>query len=174
MTFSGNIAETGGNSPTYLDGTDVFVIADSTDADVRGVGSASVNLTDDILGQASAPTSDFGSTSQSDLPPLPFPSLRGSNDLITNNAPQGDGFQAFAGPNVSHVTAGVNPMLETLSGNSDPTETMASQIGSPVIAAGIAADYPGTMTLITTDQRGDTRRRRPIWARSSMGQSCRV
>jgi hypothetical protein len=35
-----------------------------------------------------------------------------------------------------------------------PTETMALLPGSAAIGKGIATDYPGTITPITTDQRG--------------------
>ena len=92
-----------------------------------------MNLTDDILGQASASSSDFASFSQSNVPPNP--SLSGSHDLITNNSPQG-GYNPFSGAYVSDVTAGVNPMLDGLANNGGPTQTMASQVGSPVIGGG--------------------------------------
>ena len=35
-----------------------------------------------------------------------------------------------------------------------PTQTIALLAGSPALGAGVIADYPGTTTPITTDQRG--------------------
>ena len=45
--------------------------------------------------------------------------------------------------------------LAALGNNGGPTQTMALLAGSPAIAAGVIADYPGTTTPITTDQRGE-------------------
>ncbi len=45
--------------------------------------------------------------------------------------------------------------LASLGDNGGPTETMALLPGSPAIGAGAIADYPGTTTPITTDQRGE-------------------
>jgi hypothetical protein len=45
--------------------------------------------------------------------------------------------------------------LAPLGNNSGPTQTMALLAGSPAIGAGVIADYPGTTTPITTDQRGE-------------------
>ena len=45
--------------------------------------------------------------------------------------------------------------LAPLANNGGPTQTMALLPGSPAIGAGVIADYPGTTTPITTDQRGD-------------------
>ena len=46
---------------------------------------------------------------------------------------------------------GVAPLVN----NGGPTQTMALLPGSPAIGAGVNADYPGTTTPITTDQRGE-------------------
>ena len=45
--------------------------------------------------------------------------------------------------------------LAPLGNNGGPTQTMALLPGSAAIGAGVIADYPGTTTPITTDQRGD-------------------
>ena len=45
--------------------------------------------------------------------------------------------------------------LASLANNGGPTQTMALLPGSAAIGAGVIADYPGTTTPITTDQRGD-------------------
>ena len=44
--------------------------------------------------------------------------------------------------------------LAALGNYGGPTQTMALLPGSPAIGAGVIADYPGTSTPITTDQRG--------------------
>ncbi len=44
--------------------------------------------------------------------------------------------------------------LAPLGNYGGPTQTMALLAGSPAIGAGVIADYPGTTTPITTDQRG--------------------
>ena len=45
--------------------------------------------------------------------------------------------------------------LAPLGNNGGPTQTMALLPGSAAIGAGVIADYPGTTTPITTDQRGE-------------------
>ncbi len=45
--------------------------------------------------------------------------------------------------------------LAPLGNYGGPTQTMALLPGSPAIGAGVIADYPGTTTPITTDQRGE-------------------
>ncbi len=49
---------------------------------------------------------------------------------------------------------GGDPKLAGLASNGGPTQTMALQAGSPAIATGITAVFPGTDTDITTDQSG--------------------
>jgi hypothetical protein len=54
----------------------------------------------------------------------------------------------------------LNPLktnLGKLGNYGGPTQTVALLRGSPAIGNGIVADYPGTHTLITTDQRGRPR-----------------
>ena len=50
-----------------------------------------------------------------------------------------------------------NPGLAPPGNYGGPTQTMALLLGSPAIGKGIMADYPGTSTPITTDQRGAPR-----------------
>ena len=57
-TFSSNVARNNATPNVANDGTDVYVLSDGSDPGVAS-GAASVNLTDDILGQATAPYSDF-------------------------------------------------------------------------------------------------------------------
>ena len=45
--------------------------------------------------------------------------------------------------------------LAALGNNGGLTQTMALLAGSPAIGAGVIADYPGTTSPITTDQRGE-------------------
>jgi hypothetical protein len=53
------------------------------------------------------------------------------------------------------LTSLTNLGLAPLGDNGGPTQTMALLPGSAAIGAGVIADYPGTTTLITTDQRGE-------------------
>ncbi len=53
------------------------------------------------------------------------------------------------------LTSLTNLDLAPLGNFGGPTQTMALLSGSPAIAAGAIADYPGTTTPITTDQRGE-------------------
>ena len=53
------------------------------------------------------------------------------------------------------LTSLTNLGLAPLGNNGGPTQTMALLPGSSAIGAGVTADYPGTSTPITTDQRGE-------------------
>ncbi len=55
---------------------------------------------------------------------------------------------------VGNSTSSIDPLLAPLGNYGGSTQTMALLPGSPAIGAGIQADYPGTTTPITTDQRG--------------------
>jgi hypothetical protein len=114
--------------------------------------SNTTTLTDDILGQATAPTSDFVANAISGT----GPTLSGSHDLISNNRPSRDGLTSANKFTGSDVITG-NPLLSALGSYGGDTETLALLPGSPAINAGIAADDPITMTAITVDQRGITR-----------------
>jgi hypothetical protein len=147
-TFSSNAADAGGYAGTG-DGTDVYVLTDLTDAGIHGGGAFTGTFVDDILGQSSATTSDFVANSTSGGT---TPSLTAQYDLISNNSPSiGSGLPA--GPTV----IGGDPQLFALLSNGGPTSTLALMPTSPAIATGIPADFPGTQTPITTDQRGDSR-----------------
>ena len=138
VTFSANLAQDGNATPD--DGTDVYIINYRT----ISFTEATVTLTNDILGQATASTSDFVANEVSGL----TPTMSGANDLISNNSPgTGSGFTGS-----TPIT--VNPILGALGSNGGPTATMALLPGSPALGAGATADYPGTSTPITADQRG--------------------
>ena len=146
VTFSSNTAEDGNGNA--LDGTDVYVLTDLTDTGVHGGGTFNGTFVDDILGQSSATTSDFVANS---INGGTAPTLTAQYDLISNNNPSiGTGLPT-SGPG---MLIGDDPMLGALVSNGGPTPTMALMPTSPAIAAGITADYPGTNTPITTDQRG--------------------
>jgi hypothetical protein len=142
-TFSGNTAGHGG--------TDVYVLSDSSDGGnytSPGSGAATAVLTDDVLGQSRSPVSDFAAASNDGAS---WPALSGSHDFISNNAPGGM-------PQSAVVNApGADPDLGHLGMNGGPTPTMVPNPGSPLLAAGVAADYPGTTTEIQTDKRGADR-----------------
>ena len=106
-------------------------------------------LIDDILGQAGTSTvADFLNTTYDSGTRY---GLSGSqNDLVTNQGPGGDGLY---GTNI----IGGNPDLAGLYDYGGPTPTIYLQPGSPAIGAGVVAEFPGTMTAITTDQRGVSR-----------------
>jgi len=134
VTFSSNSAAQGG--------TDLYVLGDKTDAGVLGNGTATVTLTNDILGQSGTTTvSDFFANSTSGGS---APSLGGGNNLISDNPSSPNGF-------TGGTLSATDPLLAALANNGGPTQTMALQAGSPAIDAGVA------VSSITTDQRGDTR-----------------
>ena len=71
-----------------------------------------------------------------------------TNDLVSSNGSSGLATADF-------ITG--DPLLGSLANNGGPTGTMALLAGSPAILGGTTADYPGTSTTITTDQRGVAR-----------------
>jgi large repetitive protein len=147
VTFSANAARSGAGNA--LQGTDLYALSDKTDSGVHGGGTLSAALIDDILGQSSAATSDLVANSVSSGS---TPSLSGQHDVISNNSPS-SGSGLPTGPT---IVIG-DPKLGVLGANGGPTPTLSLQTGSPAIAAGVTADYPGTSTPITIDQRGDAR-----------------
>jgi titin len=70
-------------------------------------------------------------------------SYTGSHDLIGNGS----------GSGLTSPLKG-NPVLGPLGNYGGPTQTIPLLPGSPARGAGVVADYPGTSTPITTDQRG--------------------
>ena len=120
--------------------------------------SASVTLTDDILGQESSSVSDFAANYWGSATQLP--TMTASYDLITNNSPDTTyGYPFSSGLMGTHLidTSHPDPQLGTLGSNGGPTETMAISSNSPAYNFGTLQEYPGTSNLITTDQRGDSR-----------------
>jgi hypothetical protein len=151
VTFSSNTADQGG--------TDVYVLSDSASGSGLSGGSATATLVDDLLGQSTAPVSDFVATA---IGTASLPDLSGSSHDFVSNNPATGGLPAGAVVNPSSVT---NPQLDPngLQNNGGPTQTIAlvPSSTSPVIGKGVTADYPGTMTPITTDQRGFPRKSAP-------------
>ncbi len=150
VTFSANIAQDA--SDTALDGTDIYVMSVGTGMGVRGM-SNTTTLTDDILGQATAATSDFVANAISSGS---TPTQSGTHDLISNNVPSSiDGLTSANGFTGSYITG--NPLLSVLGSYGGDSKTLALLPGSPAIDAGTWADYPDTSTAIGIDQRGITR-----------------
>ena len=78
--------------------------------------------------------------------------VSGSNNLIGTG---GSGGLADGVDGNIVLTSLTGLGLAPLGNNGGPTQTMALLPGSPAIGAGVIADYPGTTTPITTDQRGE-------------------
>ena len=76
--------------------------------------------------------------------------VTGSNNLVGTD----DSGGLVNGVN-GNIVGVDDPLLAPLGDNGGPTQTMALLTGSPAIGAGVIADYPGTTTPITTDQRGE-------------------
>ena len=96
------------------------------------------------------------------MPPAPATSaaadVSGSNNLIGTGGSGG----LVNGVDGNIVLTSLTDLgLAPLGNYGGPTQTMALLPGSPAIGAGVIADYPGTTTPITTDQRG-LRSTRPI------------
>ncbi len=74
---------------------------------------------------------------------------------LTNTIVAGNSSVDVSGPisDSANNLVGGNPLLAPLGDYGGPTQTMALLPGSPAIGKGIIADYPGTSTPITTDQR---------------------
>ncbi len=156
-TISGNTASEGGGlygaegaySATTL--SDCTISGNTASSSGGGIyvysgqfGSATVALTDTIVaGNAGSggSASDIGGNGAAS-------GATGTFNLIGTG---GSGGLASADNNLLNVT---DPGLASLASNGGPTETMALLPGSPAIGAGTQADYPGSTTAITTDQRG--------------------
>ena len=105
-------------------------------------GTGNVSLTNTILAYTAGGATDFQDKSINGGSVV----YGGMNNLIhTNND--------FTGGAIT----GQDPRLGPLGDYGGPTQTMALLPGSPAIGKGITADYPGTSTPITTDQRGAPR-----------------
>src|SRR5262249_18288117 len=107
--------------------------------------TATATLTNNILGQS-------GVTSVSDFLGVGA-HFEGSNNLISNNDNNGFIFGTLFGYN--------DPLLLPLASNGGPNKTMALKPNRPAFSSGVSANYPGTATPITTDQKGDPRHATP-------------
>jgi hypothetical protein len=136
-SLSGNTAADGGR--------DVYNLSDGTGL------TGTAHITDSILGQSGdATVTDFDSSTNNGGN---APVNNGSNDLMSN-----PGTFPAAG-----LVTGTDPMFATAqpAANGGPTNTLALQSGSPAIGKSAAADFPGTTTPISTDQRGLPRKSPP-------------
>jgi Bacterial Ig-like domain (group 3) len=150
VTFSGNTV-TNGDS-TAGTGSDLYVLSDAGSGTGFSGGSATTQLIDNILGQASAAVPDFVANQ---IGGAAAPTLTGSHNFVSNNnAPEP--LPSAAVLNSSSVT---DPKFDpkALQNHGGPTPTLALLLTSPALGAGVAADYPGTTTPITVDQRGLSR-----------------
>jgi hypothetical protein len=146
-TFSGNTAADGG--------TDIYVLSDlSNGGNNTSPGAsqppATATLIDDILGQSTTTVPDFVAAVNDTTT---FPTLNGSNDFVSLNASTTSSTEGLSASALIQASTS-NPLLAGLASNGGPTQTLAILPGSPVLAQGAPADFPGTTTAITTDQRG--------------------
>ena len=153
VTFSANIAQDGTSHTTPLDGTDIYVMSDVSDPGVHGSQQH-----DDPDRRHPGPGHGHDQRFRRQaISGGTMPVMSGSHDLISNNMPvDGTVSPAPTGSRAPVLISG-NPLLSALGSYGGDTQTMALLPGSPAIDAGIAADDPGTMTAITTDQRGIAR-----------------
>ena len=148
VTFSGNTAAQGG--------TDLYVLSDKSNGGNNtspGSGSATAQLINCILGQNGTTTvPDFVANTNAGGTAPTF--TGSSHNLVTLNGTGSNGLPAGA------LVAGTDPNFAVagLANNGGDTPTIALTAQSTaVLGKGITADYPGTTTPITTDQRGVTR-----------------
>ena len=174
-TISGNAAGNGGGLANYGYGAAVLIdctlSGNSAPGDGGGlVNGATVSLTACTVSGNFAGSGGGGLNNKNGTAAL--------NDTIVAGNTDGTGASDIGGPiNVSGsdnlvgiggsggLANGVdgNIVLTSLAGlglaplgnYGGPTQTMALLPGSPAIGAGVVADYPGTTTPITTDQRGE-------------------
>jgi hypothetical protein len=83
-------------------------------------------------------------------------SINGARATLTNTIVAGNSGADTGGGSFTSTNnlIGVDPLLAPLGDYGGATPTMPLLPGSPAIGKGITADYPGTSTPITTDQRG--------------------
>ena len=92
-----------------------------------------------------------GQSGPDDIVSFPANAVTGSYNLIGTGGSSG----IVNGSQGNIVLTSLTSLgLAPLGDYGGPTETMALLLGSPALGAGTAADYPGTTTPITTDQRG--------------------
>jgi Bacterial Ig-like domain (group 3)/MBG domain (YGX type)/Right handed beta helix region len=145
----GSGADNGGGGGVYNYGTAALTdctLSGNTAASAAGMIDAyhgAAVLTNTIVAGNIGPSgaSDIGGTKVS-----------GSNNLIGTGG--SGGLTNGVDGNIV-LTSLANLDLAPLANNGGPTQTMALLPGSPAIGAGVIADYPGTTTPITTDQRDE-------------------
>jgi hypothetical protein len=149
-TVYGNVAAWGGG--LYNEHTAALTactISDNSTSNLGGgvynTASGVTNLIDTIV------AADMGSDGADDINGTGSGQVTGSHDLIGTGG--SGGITDGAAGNI--VLTNLDDLgLRPLANNGGPTETMALVAGSAAIGAGAVADYPGSMTTITTDQRG--------------------
>ncbi len=147
-TVGGNYAAYGGGAFNYYQEATLILIDctvsgnNATDSGGGVFSYGTVNLTDTILA---------GNTSGSSASDI-VGNVSGSFNLIGTGG-SGGLVNGVDGNIVLTSLSGLG--LAPLAKNGGPTQTIALLRGSPAIAAGVIADYPGTTTPITTDQRGE-------------------
>ncbi len=151
-TVSGNSAAVGGGLNNYGTANLTGCTLSGNSASLEGGGLTSyggsspagpANLVDTIVA---------GNTDTSGASDIGGSDVSGSNNLIGTG---GSGGLANGVDGNIVLTSLTDLGLAPLGNNGGPTQTMALLPGSPAIGAGVIADYPGTTTPITTDQRGE-------------------
>jgi CSLREA domain-containing protein len=156
-TLSSNTAADGGRD-LYVLGDDNHSGGDPVTSD-----SATANIADSILAQADTNINDLVANQIGSNGSV---SVSVTSSLVGSASPDPSIPHYVGEPSVNFDTAsmsllGDNPSLGSLANNGGPTQTLALEAASPAIGAGTAADYPGTTTPITIDQRGVTRAATP-------------
>ncbi|MFI5460158.1 MAG: beta strand repeat-containing protein, partial [Isosphaerales bacterium] len=150
-TVSGNSAYSGGGVYNFS-GT-----ANLTDCTVSGNSSATGGggLENDGYALTPATLTDTivaGNTDPSGASDIAGGDVSGSDNLLGTG---GSGGLANGVDGNIVLTSLTDLGLAPLGNYGGPTQTIALLSGSPAIGAGVIADYPGTTTPITTDQRGE-------------------
>lgn len=151
VTLSGNTANLGGglDNLTSASATLVGVTVSGNSGSFGGgiYNSGSLSLTDTIVAKqvGGADIDNHQGT------------LSGTYNLIGDGTGQTALVNGTSGNIVGSSASPIDPLLAPLGNYGGPTQTMALLPGSPAIGAGIQANYPGTTTPITTDQRGLSR-----------------
>jgi parallel beta-helix repeat protein len=146
-TISGNSAGEGGG--LFVASRPATTLTDCTvSANTAGAGGGiytllPVDIGDTILAGNAGPSSS--------------PDAEGSFNSQGNNlVGETDGSTGWVGSDLTGTVAQpLDPLLSPLGNYGGPTQTMALLPASPAIGNGAVADYPGTNTPITTDQRGE-------------------
>ncbi len=151
-TFEGNSSVDGGAITNLNDATltnDTITqntVTDTGDSSgyAGGVFTAGGTLT-------LADTIIAGNTAAQDDPDV-FGAFTSQGHNLIGDGTSGTGF--VASDQVGTSATPISPMLGTLGNYGGTTPTVPLLAGSPAIGKGVAADYSGTTTPITTDQRG--------------------